>query len=531
MLDIFYNEFYKYKELAAFLEEAQKNYPGFIKVRSLAKTPEERDVLLAEITDSSTGSCESKSTYYIQANVHAQEGAGTTAALHVVRTLLTDDGCKELLRRTAFYIIPMFNPDGAEYALTTQGTIRSRNKYVKRRNGLIPKDINGDGRILTMRWKDSAGPMKEDTVDPRIMVHREDGDVRGPFYQIASEGLIEDYDGTGIADGIRSIDFNRNWPVNWKPGPGASDYPLEEPEMRSVAEFMVSHPNIFAGVDFHCGCNGILRPSMKPDAEMNQEDLELIINTGREASRITGFPLIHESDYKESWKQPTILNGNSNDWAYSALGISHYVIELGNGFNNSGIATKEYLEADWKTRETSFMRRVLSYHDDNDSKLFVPWEKFDHPQLGEVEIGGLLINNGYYMYPSTMEKVYSRTTDFVLRHAGMQPELIITNVQTVRIGEGLFKIHATVGNTGGFPANVMRGGSLNAKQPVRVAIDLNKGTELLSSPSVFEFSELGAHGAVAHAEWFIKSMEYGSITIKACHPKAGPAIAVVQLKA
>lgn len=529
MIDIIYDTFYRYEELVAFLDEAKNNYPDLINVKSLTKTPEGRDVFLAEITDNSTGSCESKCAYYIQANVHAQESAGTTAALHVIKTILTDNSYRDLLKKIAFYIIPSFNPDGAEYTLTTRGEIRSRNKYVKCKNGLVPQDINGDGYILSMRWKDTAGPMKEDQIDPRLMVRREDGDTEGTFYRVAQEGLIEDYDGTGICEGIRSIDFNRNWPINWKPGPGASEYPLEEPEMRAVADFLVSHRNIFAGIDFHCGNNGILRPSMIPDAQMNLDDLEQIINIGKKACEDTGFPLIHESDYKESWKQPSILHGNSNDWAYFALGISHYVIELGNGFNNCGIPTREYLEANWRTRDSTLMRRVLEYHDANGSKLFVPWEKYEHPQLGEVEIGGLMKGNAYFMYPPAMEKVYPGTTAFILRHAEMHPQLVISNVQTENMGEQLFKIRATISNIGGFSTNVMNGGSQNVKQPVSVVLTVNEDALILSSTSTNELNELRAYGSCAYVEWLVKAPECSRLTIRAYHPKAGYAVAEVHL--
>lgn len=350
-----YDTFYKYNEMVDFLIEASETKKDFCKLRVLTETPEQRKIYMAEITDYSTGQGKDKSGYFVQANVHANEGAGTTSALHLIYSLLFCDEYKELLQKVVFYIVPRVNPDGAEYALTTHGPLRSRYEILKKKNGLIPKDINGDGYILNMRWEDPTGPFKEDEIDPRIMVRREPGD-KGPFYRMVTEGIIQDYDGTDIVSGMRNIDFNRNYPVGWNIQDNSGPYPFSEIETRAIADFIISHPNIFAGVDLHCGTPAILRPSSKPDNEMNQEDLGLILSIGKMAERITGFPLMNSRDYREPWRIPVGTPGDSTDWCYFKLGISMYIIELGWGFSSACIFGDESFKADEKTRETVFMR-------------------------------------------------------------------------------------------------------------------------------------------------------------------------------
>ena len=549
MLSIKYSEFYKYKEMVDFLFEAKKEYSKFIELKALVTSPEEREVYLVAITDPETGLAEQKGAYFVQACVHGQEGAGTTEALYLIKQLLEEEKYRELLKKIVFYIIPRVNPDGAEYAIAKQASIRSRFMETYGKNRLIPKDLNGDGYILSMRWEDPAGLMKEDKVDPRIMVKRQPGD-KGPFYQVITEGIIEGYEEAPFnlkeIKYQRTVDFNRNWPINWNPeNPVSSLYPFSEPEMQAVGEFMVKHPNIFAGIDLHCGCNGILRPSMKSDSEMNQEDLEFILNIGKVAEDMTGFPLIHEREYKEPWRQPMILHGNSNDWSYFKMGISHYVIELGNGFNCAGISTSEYLNADTLTRETNYMRKVLSYHDERRSRLFVPWEKFQHPQLGLVEIGGLVQGNGYYMYPPIMKEIAPKVSEFLIYHAKRYPELIVSNVEVVEIntsvaekhknderhnndGEKIYRIRASVGNIGGFGTKVMKaGGSMDSNYPVIANLILPEGAEILSRVKSFEIGSLGALGDSEIVEWFVKLPAYmvgkepKQLFIEASHPRAG----------
>ena len=522
MQPVKYDTFYLYDEMAAFLREAARQ-TDLVRLHTLTETPEGREVFLAEVTDFGTGASEDKPAYWLQAAVHAQESAGTTAALHALRELITRPDCRALLERVAFYIVPRVNPDGMEYALTRRALIRSRLTPENRKNGLIPQDMDGDGRILQMRWLDPAGSFKEDPLDPRLMVPREPGDT-GPFYRVESEGAIPGYDGTAIVPGVRGHDFNRNMPANWQPSEVSGDFPLCHPETRAVAAFQIAHPNIFAGVDFHCGTNAILRPSSRPDSEVNEADMELILRVGAVAEKLTGFPLMNARDYKEAWRAPSVLRGNSNDWCYFKLGISHYVIELGNGFNTAGVAAREYLDAPAHEKATTLMRRVLKSHDDAGRTIFAPWKAFDHPQLGPVEIGGLLNGQAYYMIPDAMKNVIPNTTAFVLRHAALHPELLVANARAERVADDVVRVRATVANTGGLDTRGMvAGGSPDVRKPVRVELDMPEGAECLSRSPRYDLPGLTACGGCEYLEWFVKAPADATLAVTARHPRAGVA--------
>ena len=172
------------------------------------------------------------------------------------------------------------------------------------------------------------------------MVLRKPGETEGEFYDLYHEGEVINPNGSPLEYGLRSYDFNRSMPMNWQPLSNSTEYPLRAVECKAVAEFLVTHPNIFAAIDFHNGQNGVLRPPMNEDSTVPREDLDLIIKVGEIASEMIGFPLIHEYKYG---KYSHILPGNSNDFNYGVMGISHYVIELGNGFNDAGLDTVTYL--------------------------------------------------------------------------------------------------------------------------------------------------------------------------------------------
>src|SRR5690606_36169541 len=144
--------------------------------------------------------------------------------------------------------------------------------------------------------------------------------------------------------------------------------------------------------------------------------------------------------------------GNSKDFAHFGLGVSWYVVEVGWGYSTAGIGPDESFDALPETRERDFMRRIMRFadeHQETDSRvLFVPWEDYDHPQLGRVQIGGLTRAAISHVYPPEMEQIASGTTCFALRHAAWRPRIELSGVEATAIGPGLYRIRGRAANTG-----------------------------------------------------------------------------------
>lgn len=515
-----YDHFYLYEEITEILKSAADARPDRVRLSTLATTPEGRAVLMATVTDFTRADIK-KGGYYMQAGVHANEALGTHVALGLIDELLTGRH-DALLAKVEFYIVPRMNVDGTEYALQRCANIRSR---LDRREGvpnaLIPQDIDGDGRILTMRRRDELGEWKEQP-GSGAMVPREAGDREGIFYSICEEGMLENYDGGSPVRGVRNRDFNRSLPWNWMPLENASDYPCRDPELRAAAEFLTSHPNIFAALDLHGGTQGVLRPAMKPDSELDDHDRRLILKIGRIAEQMTGLPLTHEREYKAPGEKPLVLNGNSNDFAYNVLGISHYVLELGMGQHNLGFTPAQMFgEYDKYYVRNEWLPEILQYHRERGSEIFAPWRKFDHPQLGEVEIGGMLDGHVNYMYPDILEALVPKVAAFAVRHASMGPELRIGDVEVRDIGGGNLRIRAACMNVGELGTTVMHGapGHL-ARIPAQLSLEVPEGAEILSRPAITVFSSLASAKKVL-LEWFVHAKSEEGIRICAYHPKAG----------
>ena len=513
--DVQFDRWYAYDDLTAFLQACAKACPSLMHLSSLVESPQGRQVWLATLTDPATGAPEDKPAYYVQANVHASELAGTSAALRLIHTLLTDEAARSRLREVTYYVVPRTNPDGAEYSVTINGAIRSYNEIVKKANGLIPQDLDGDGKIRMMRWQDPAGPYVEDPEDPRLLVPRLPSD-EGPFYHRQAEGIIHDYDGGAISSAVKSVDFNRHYPGNWSHRVDAANYPLQHPEIHAIAEFLFQHKNIFAGIDYHCGTQAILRVS-REIGQIGAADMDLMVESGKMAEQITGLPLTDGADYRKPWHKPLRSRGNSNEFAYCVLGISWFVIELGNSFSSSGIPGSEYLSASDVTRARDYMRQVLKFVDDNPDHPWnwKPWTEFDHPQLGKVEIGGTNAGNIIMPHPRHIQELSVKTTEFILRHSDWHPQIAVSAVEVLQVTEGVYRVRARVANTGRLSTNVMStGASSRTRESVRVALQLPDDARTISRPGTFEFDVLASRSFQA-VEWFVPAPTGTEIAIQA----------------
>ena len=126
-----FKETSRYADVVDFLKELQKRSP-LIKVTSIGKSAEDRDILLAILGDPVPASptqlfIQQKPAIYIQANIHAGEVEGKEAMLLLMREILLGK-LKHLLEHQVLLITPNYNPDGNE-------KISPRN----RRNQLGPK--------------------------------------------------------------------------------------------------------------------------------------------------------------------------------------------------------------------------------------------------------------------------------------------------------------------------------------------------------------------------------------------------------
>ena len=215
------NHFYNYDEITAYLQAAQREFPDLMELKSLATTDGGKEIW--GVTLCKGGNPEDKPAFYVQAGIHAQEGMGITCSLNFLWTVLTQN--QEILDNVTVYILPCVNPDGSDMCVRTGFAIRSKMQLLPDvENGVVPQDLDGDGKILFMRWEDPNGYYVQLPECGDVMVPRRAGD-KGPFYSMITEGVVQNYNGGPLKHGFRDLDFNRQYGAGWIDNPNAGDFP------------------------------------------------------------------------------------------------------------------------------------------------------------------------------------------------------------------------------------------------------------------------------------------------------------------
>ncbi|NVB78771.1 MAG: peptidase M14 [Kofleriaceae bacterium] len=455
-----------YAQLTSQLRTWAETHPGLVRLQSLAKTPEGRDVWLLTIGPDPD---RLRPAVWADGNLHAAELAGSSVALSIAEdalrahlepeTLDLPGPIVERMREVLFYIVPRISPDGAECVLKTGRSVRSvpRDERVERgKPRWIPGDVDGDGLSFAMRVKDPGGELVESPEFAGLLVERTVED-EGPFYKVYPEGMIEHFDGKTIPSpfflGDNPIDLNRNFPWFWAPGHeqvGSGPFPTSEPEARGIVEFTTAHPNIFAWCDYHTFGGVLIRPlGHAPDSKMDQEDLAIFRQLEQWMTEHTGYPTV--SGHDEFLYEPDKpLRGDLSDYAYNQRGAMAYVIELWDLFKRLGMERPpKFAQFYERVSRNDLVKLAWWDKDENEGRSFPSWRPFDHPQLGPVEIGGIDPRIGIWNPPlHELPQMCATQTQVFVRLAALAPRIRIARTERKALPGGLVRVEVKVENEG-----------------------------------------------------------------------------------
>lgn len=549
-----FDAYHDYETFTGYLKALAAAHPSLCALTSAATSHRGRDVWLMTLNNVATGPDTEKPGYYMEAQIHAEEHATSAVALHFIWTMLErygeDPDVTRLMDGQAFYVFPRLNPDGAELALQPPYHPWCGNgRYLpgeERGRGLMPADVDGDGYITSMRVKDPKGEWKVSSRDPRLMVQREPGEDGGTYYRLYPEGTIEGYDGAHVV--IERPDdgnLNRNFPANWSPREyGAGKYPLDEPESRASAAILLGKPNICGVSSYHTHGGIILRPSMtKPDAAMTPRDLALYKDLGEVGTRLTGYPTISTyEDFTPDKTKPRY--GSLKDWTYEEMGIVSFSTELWDLETEAGCEKVAYYNL--RPRNEDIQQKVFEWVLANvGAHGFRDWRSVKHPQLGDVEIGGMVYTWSYRNPPPRMlPEICRKNVAFNIAHALAAPRVVIDSLVVEPLGADLFRVKAMVSNHGYLPTNLSDVAIQNGvAKPVAVSLAL-EGAELVMNPGTVELGHLAGRNERKYTwspwgqqwsattrivEWLVKGKAGASVTVTAQSAKGGTTRAGVSL--
>ena len=558
MPDLTFDTYYRYDDLTEILRSFAQEYPHLVRIESIGQSHDGRDVWLATVTRFETGEDVDKPALWVDGNIHASEVSPSTASLYLIHRLVSgygeDADVTRCLDTRAFYVCPRVNPDGAEWALAdVPKIIRSSTRpypYDEEPiGGLVEQDMDGDGRMLSMRIPDPNGAWKICAEDPRLMVRRDPAESGGTYYRLLPEGRIEDYDGVTIQIQPKKerLDLNRNFPFAWRQEyeqKGAGPYPTSEPEVRNLARFIASHPNITGGVAFHTYSGALLRPyDDRPDEKFPAEDLWTYQKIGEKGTELTGYPAV--SVYHDFRYHPNqVITGGFDTWMYDHMGLFAWTVEIWSPQRQAGI--EEYKFIDWhREHPIEDDLKMLKWSDEAlEGKGYVDWYPFDHPQLGQVELGGW---DAQYAFrnppPQFLAKEIAPFAEWLIWQSLISPRLELYEASAKPLGDGAYRVRVVVHNTGWLPSYVTKKAAEKKRvRGVVCEIELPEGATLEAGKPREELGQLegraykpampDADDATedrAKVEWVVHAPEGGTVKVTARHARAGKVVAHLAL--
>ena len=558
-MEFVYDHYFDYYELTAALQKLAGMYPDLMKLESAGTTEEDKTIWSVTLSDDSLRPADKKPAFYMDGNTHAGEVSGSMACLHMIDHILSNHEeaeIAEMLKNQTFYFIPRISPDGVDEYLHTANTVRSINRIYpadqSENHGLKAKDLDDNGKIVMMRIKKPAGAWKKRDDSDFLMTKRQPDEKTGEFYNVYTEGMIDEFNGVNItmARPLYAMDFNRNFPVSWMPDakqPGAGEYPLSMPETQAMANFIISHRNICAVLTMHTSGGALLHPpGMYSETQCDPEDMRMYKEIGALADHKLNYPTCNLFD--AYCIDPKHFDaGAFDDWCFIAKGIPSFTMEIWNVKEKAGCGPQWPVRRDKKPAEIEEEnRKVYEWLKENSPESILPWKEFEHPQLGTVEIGGIdykfaTQNPPCHLLNAEMEKIL----DFSMRYAKVLPDVGFANVKVIRRSDDVWQIDAVLMNTGFLPtwlSNETK--KLKENRPIRLSLN---GAEVLSGPEKIDglggfhnirsgysygnnISTFNHEQAAAKLTWIVKANAGDTITLTACNERAGTADITVELK-
>ncbi len=270
--------YHNWPELVAEIKQAAADYPEIVKVFSIGKSYQGRDIWMAKVSDN-VDTDEDEPEVLIDALHHAREHMTTEQALAVLGWLTRDYGADEAVTRLVdhreIFIIFALNPDGMRYDLTGDPYHAWRKNRQKTASGsTLYTDLN---RNYGYRWGCCGGSSGKKTSNM----------YRGPS-------------------------------------------PFSAPETRALRDFVNSRvvggvQQIGTHVTLHTNGELILWPygytKVNIPSDMTKLDHSTFVSLGRAMAALNGYAAKQSSDLY-------VTDGDQIDWLYGRHRIFSYTFEL-----------------------------------------------------------------------------------------------------------------------------------------------------------------------------------------------------------
>jgi hypothetical protein len=480
----------RYGEQQALLQQWAARHPDLVRVERIGSSAEGRPLYVVIVGRDPD---RARPALWIDANMHAGEVVGTNVALAFVDDLLAlhagevrhglSPAVAAAAREALVIVAPSLSPDGAEAMHETGRFVRSSpvDERVTGRPRWRQVDIDGDGQIRRMRVQDPCGGFVESRAVPGLMLPR-DVDDEGPFYALYPEGVVDDWDGESVPPwGIfddNPLDLNRNFSWGWQPThqqAGAGDYAGSSPEARALMAWATKHPHLYFWINLHTYGGVWIRPlGDASDDELGDGDRAVFRLVEEWTTEHVGVPTV--SGFHEFLYTPkTPLRGDLSDYAFHQRGAWAWAIELWDLYARAGLPRPKRFVDIYGHQSRAQMELLARTLAQLGADPIRPWRKTTHPQLGDVEVGGLDARYSIWNPPPgpLVDELCRRHAAVFLRLLALLPRLQVTTSRTP-LSPSTSLLRVVVENHGGVGT---------AGPDVAADLDHNEGIDVVVAPA------------------------------------------------
>ena len=563
-----FNKYHNNTEVQQILKDMQQNNPDLIRLHTIATSPGGESIVVLEIGKNSVTS----PAIFVGANFEGNVPLATEGALDLAK-MLTDSSKYTMGLKWFIMPLPNpdaskgYFSDKKYERFVNDFPINNDMDEAVNEDGF--EDLNGDGLITQMRVKDLTGNYVISKIDPRIMVQADPKKGERGHYKIYSEGIDNDMDGEYNEDGEGGINvgigFPHLFPKNKKE---AGLWPGQTPEVYGIMKFIYDHPNIAMAYTLGGSNFCLVPPKSGRKSSVNTESIQIPNRyanmLGADPSKTykmddiiemvkARFPNVKEvtpsyvsnllglgaavnpleddlkfytklsEDYKKYLKNkhfsietldpPQDKDGSFELWAYYHLGVPSFSMNLFTVPKEKGKEEKGKEEN--KSEKGDVLnekdKALLAYSDKEfEGKGFVKWGKYNHPTLGEVEIGGFV---PYLETTPKSVKIDSLLTvqlPWLLQLSKNLPDISLADQKITDLGSGIYRLELFIENKGTIPYPIAIG-ELN-KQPAPIVIVLNGDVELLQGLKRTPLGTIGGN-QVKKLTWLLKTDKKPTISV------------------
>lgn len=175
-------------------------------------------------------------------------------------------------------------------------------------------------------------------------------------------------------------------------------------------------------------------------------------------------------------------------------------------------------------------KELLKWMDKENIDGFVDWKTFNHPTLGEVEIGGFSPYKVTNPPAGKIAELGIKHGEFAVYLSTLYGKVKIAETEVKNHGGGIFTITAEVENSGFLPTALAHGVTSRSVKPTMVQLGVKPDQIISGSSKNNFFQSLAGSGKRQKYEWIIKGKSGDKIELKVVSQKAGSDKTTITLK-